>query len=49
MPQVKVKERLLKAAREKQLVAYKHAPIKLLADISTETHGPEGIGIKYTK
>ena len=32
MPKVKGKGRILKAAREKQLVTYKGAPIKLLAD-----------------
>ena len=37
MQKVKNKERLLKAAREKQLVTYKGAPIKLSADFSTET------------
>ena len=31
------KERILKAAREKQEVTYKGAPIKLAADFSTET------------
>ena len=34
---VKDKERILKAAREKQLVTYKGAPIGLSADFSTET------------
>ena len=33
----KVKERLLKAAREKQSVNYKGTPIRLSADFSTET------------
>ena len=33
----KVKDRILKAAREKQLVTYKGAPIRLSADFSTET------------
>ena len=37
MPKVKDKERILKAAREKQLVTYKGASIKLSADFSTET------------
>ena len=36
MPKVKYKERNLKAAREKQLVTYKGAPIRLAADFSTE-------------
>ena len=37
MPQVKNKERTLKVAGERQLVTYKGAPIRLLADFSTET------------
>ena len=37
MPNVKDKERILKAAREKQLVTYKGVPIRLSADFSTET------------
>ena len=37
MPKVKDKERLSKAAREKQLVTYKEVPIRLSADFSTET------------
>ncbi|KAK1330430.1 hypothetical protein QTO34_010619 [Cnephaeus nilssonii] len=37
MPRAKDKERVLKAAREKQLVTYKGAPIRLSADFSTET------------
>ena len=34
---VKVKERILKAAREKQSINYKGTPIRLSADFSTET------------
>ena len=37
MPKVKDKERTLKAARQKQLVPYKGAPIRLSSDFSTET------------
>ena len=37
MPKVKDKERLLKAAREKQLVTHRGIPIKLSADFSKET------------
>ena len=33
----KFKDRILKAAREKQLVTYKGAPLRLPADFSTET------------
>ena len=37
MPKVKDKERILKAAREKQSINYKGTPIRLSADFSTET------------
>ena len=37
MPEVKDKERILKAAREKQIVTYKGVPIRLSADFSKET------------
>ena len=37
MLKVKDKERILKAARKKQLVTYKGAPIRLEADFSKET------------
>ena len=37
MPKVKDKERILQAAREKQLVTYWGVPIKLSADFSKET------------
>ena len=37
MAEFQDKERLLKAAREKQEVAYKGDPIRLAADFSTET------------
>ena len=37
MPKVKEKARILKAAREKQLVTYKGVPIRLSADFSKET------------
>ena len=37
MPKLKDKERLLKAAREKQRVTYKGVPIRLLVDFSKET------------
>ena len=35
-PKVKDKERILKAAREKETVTYKGVPIRLLADFSKE-------------
>ena len=37
MPRAKDKEKILKAAREKQVVTYKGIPIRLSADFSTET------------
>ena len=37
MAQVRDKKRILKTSREKQLVTYKGAPIRLSADFSTET------------
>ena len=37
MAEVKDKERILKAAREKQRVLYKGIPVRLSADFSTET------------
>ena len=37
MPKVTDKERILKAAREKQVVTYRGIPIKLSADFSKET------------
>ena len=37
MTRLKDKERFLKATREKQVVTYKGAPIRVASDISTET------------
>ena len=37
MPKVKDKERILKAARERQRVTYKEVPIRLSADFLKET------------
>ena len=37
MPKVKDKERILKAARERQLVSYGGEPIRLSTDFSKET------------
>ena len=36
MPKVKEKERILKAAREKQFITYREVPIRLSADFSKE-------------
>ena len=37
LPNIKDKERILKAAREKDIVTYKEVPIRLSADFSKET------------
>ena len=37
MPKVRCKEKILKAATEKQLVTYRGVPIRLSADFSKET------------
>ena len=37
LPKIKEKERILKAAREKETVTYKEVPIRLSADFSKET------------
>ena len=43
MQKVKDKERILKAARKKQLFVCKGAPIRLSADFSTETADQKGL------
>ena len=40
---IKDKERILKAAREKEMVAYKGVPIRLSADISRDLTGKKGL------
>ena len=37
LTKIKYKEQILKAAREKQLITHKGIPIRIIADISTET------------
>ena len=49
MPKVKDKEKILKAARKKQLVTYRGVPIRLSADFSKETFQAKGTGKKYSK
>ena len=41
MAKVKDKERIVKAAREKQRVSYKGTPVRLSADFSAEICSPE--------
>ena len=43
LTKTKHKERILKAAREKQQVTYKGNPIRLIADLSAETAGQKGL------
>ena len=43
MAKVNDKEKILKAAREKQSINNKGTPIRLSADFSTETYRPEGM------
>ena len=47
MPKVKEKERILKAAREKEIVIYKGVPIRLISQ--KKPYKKEGIGKKYSK
>ena len=49
MPKIKDKERILKAAREKQLVTHKGVLIRLSADFSKEILQARRIGKKYSK
>ena len=49
LTKTKHKERTLKAAREKQQVAYKGNPIRLTADFSAETLQARGNGRIYLK
>ena len=49
LTKTKHKERILKAAREKQQVTYKENLIHFTADLSAETCRPEGIGRIYLK
>ena len=49
LPKIKDKERILKAAREKETVTCKRVPIRLSADFSIETLQVRGAGKKYSK
>ena len=49
LPKIKDKEKILKAAREKETVTYKGVPIKLSADFSKGPCRREGAGEKYLK
>ena len=47
MAKTKDKDRLLKAARERNKITYKGKPIRLSSDFSAETYMPEGSGMIY--
>ena len=49
LPKIRDKERILKAAREKDTVIYKGVPIKLSADSQKKPYRQEGAGKKYSK
>ena len=49
LARIKDKDRILKAAREKDTVTYKGVPIRLSADFSKETFRQEGAGENYSK
>ena len=49
LTKTKHKERILKAAREKQQVTYKGNPIHLIADLSAETLQARGNGRIYLR
>ena len=46
---IKHKEQILKAAREKQQITHKGIPIMITADLSVETLRPEGSKEVYLK
>ena len=48
-PKIKEKERILKAAREKEIVTHKGVLIRLSADFSLKLCRQEGSGKKYSK
>ena len=48
LSKIKYKEKILKAAREKQQITYKGIPIKLTADLSEKLCKPEGSGRTYS-
>ena len=47
LSKIKYKEKILKAAREKQQITYKGIPIRLKADLSAETLQARGSGKTY--
>ena len=49
LPKIQDKEKILKAAREKDTVTYKTVPIRLSADSQKRPYRQEGAGKKYSK
>ena len=49
LSKIKYKEKILKAAREKQQITYKGIPIRLTADFQQKLCKPEGSGRTYLK
>ena len=49
LSKIKYKEKILKAAREKEQITYKGIHIRLTADLSAETCKTEGSGRTYLK
>ena len=47
LTKIKHKEKVLKAAREKQQITYKGIPVRLTADLSAETLQARGSGRIY--
>ena len=48
LTKIKYKEKILKAAREKQQITYKGIPIRLSADLSAETAGQKLYNQEYS-
>ena len=49
LTKIKFKEKILKAAREKQKITYKGIPIRLSADLQQKFCRPKGSGSIYLK
>ena len=49
MTRLKGKVRILKAMKEKQVVTYKGAPIRLSSGYSSKHFRPEGSGVQYSR
>ena len=47
LPKIKDKERILRAAKDKETVTYKEVPVRLSADFQKEPCRLEGAGKKY--